>query len=152
RPRYILDLGTGTGVLAMAAAKALKRKVECGDLDRLAVDAAAGNAKANGVRRFVRPVLSAGLHHAALRKGGPYDLIFANILARPLNRLAPSIAAHAAPNADLILSGLLPPDVPGVLSAYRTQGFAFGRRIDLEGWVTLVMPRRSRSKLERSGL
>lgn len=142
RPRRVLDLGTGTGVLAMAAAKALKLEVKCGDLDRLAVDAAAGNAKANGVQGFVRPVLSAGLHHAALREGGPYDLIFANILAKPLKRLAPSIAAYAVPSADLILSGLLPVDVPGILSAYGTQSFALGRRIDLEGWVTLMMRRR----------
>ena len=139
RPRRILDLGTGTGVLAMAAAKALRRRVAAGDLDPQAVDAAIGNARLNGVATFVRPVVSAGLNHTALRRGGPYDLIFANILARPLRMLAPSVAAHAAPGADLILSGLLPADVPGLLSSYGTQGFRLDRRAELEGWATLMM-------------
>ncbi len=142
RPRRILDLGTGTGVLAMAAAKARKRKVECGDVDFLAVDAATHNAKANGVARFVRPVLGAGLRRAELRRGGPYDLIFANILSRPLRALAPSISAHAAPGADLVLSGLQAQDVPSILSSYGTQGFALERRMDLEGWVTLTLKKR----------
>ena len=139
RPRRILDLGTGTGVLAMAAAKALKRRIECGDLDPIAVEAASANAKANGVARFVRPVLSAGLRHPGLRQGGPYDLIFANILARPLRALAPSIAAHAAPGADLVLSGLQAGDVPGILSSYATQRFRLAGRMDLEGWATLML-------------
>ncbi|HEX4765500.1 MAG TPA: 50S ribosomal protein L11 methyltransferase [Lichenihabitans sp.] len=139
RPRRILDLGTGTGVLAMAAAKALKRPVRCGDLDAVAVEAAAANARLNGVAAFVRPVVAAGLGHPALRHGAPYDLIFANILARPLRGLAPSIAAHAAPGADLVLSGLLPADVAGILSAYGPQGFRLERRRDLEGWATLML-------------
>ena len=139
RPKRIVDLGTGTGVLAMASAKALKRRVHCGDLDRSAVDAALGNAAVNGVARFVRPVVAAGLHHPELRDGGPYDLIFANILAKPLRSLAPSISAHAAPGADLILSGLLIEDVPGVLSSYRAQGFALEWKMVLEGWATLML-------------
>ena len=72
---------------------------------------------------------------------GSYDLIFANILARPLRLLAPSLAAIAAPDAELVLSGLLTRDVPGVLSAYGAQGFALARRRDLEGWVTLLLRR-----------
>ena len=139
RPRRVLDLGTGTGVLAMAAAKVLRRRVEAGDLDPQAVAAAIGNARLNGVAAFVRPVVSAGVNHAVLRRGGPYDLIFANILARPLRRLAPSVAAQAAPGADLILSGLLPPDAPGLLSSYGAQGFRSIRRLDLDGWVTLAL-------------
>ncbi len=139
RPRRVLDLGTGTGVLAMAAAKALKRPIYCGDLDAVAVEAATANARLNGVVACVRPVVAAGLRHAALRAGAPYDLIFANILAKPLRRLAPSIAAHAAPGADLILSGLLPADVAGILSAYSPQGFRLERRRDLEGWATLML-------------
>ena len=139
RPRRILDLGTGTGVLAMAAAKALKRKIACGDLDPVAVEAAAANARLNGVAAWVRPVAAAGLRHPTLARGAPYDLIFANILAKPLRRLAPSIAAHAAPGADLILSGLLPGDVAGILSAYGPQGFRLERRQELEGWATLML-------------
>ena len=143
RPRRVADLGTGTGVLAMAAALATKRDVFCGDLDPVAVRAARDNAALNGVGRWVRPVVAAGLAHPRLRRNGPYDLILANILARPLRMLAPSVAAHAAPGAELILSGLLPRDVPGILSRYGAQGFALAHRRDLEGWVTLRCLRRS---------
>ncbi len=141
RPRRVLDLGTGTGVLAMAAAKSLKRRIDSGDLDPVAVRAAADNARANGVAPFVRPVVSAGLRHPILRAGRPYDLIFANILAKPLRLLAPSIAAAATPGGDLVLSGLLAPDVPGVLTSYAAQGFALRRRADLDGWATLMLQR-----------
>lgn len=139
RPRRIADLGTGTGVLAMAAAKALHRPVVSGDIDPVAVAAARENASRNGVAAFVRPVVSVGTRHAAIRSGAPFDLVFANILARPLRLLAPSIAAVAAPGAELVLSGLLPRDVPGVLSSYAAQGFALRRRLDLEGWATLLL-------------
>ncbi len=139
RPYAILDVGTGTGVLAIAAAKALRQTVVAGDIDAIAVDAARSNAILNGVAPWVRPVTAPGLEHPALRNGGPYDLIFANILARPLRALAPSISRAACQGADIVLSGLLAPDVPGVLTAYGAQGFSLARRIDLEGWATLLM-------------
>ena len=139
RPVRVLDLGTGTGVLAMAAARALHRPVACGDIDRVAVEAAAGNARLNGVGAYVRPVVSVGARHAALRGRGPYDLIFANILAKPLRLLAPQIRGVAQEGGRLILSGLLPRDVPGILSSYAAQGFALRRRIELEGWCTLLL-------------
>lgn len=142
RPNRVIDLGTGTGVLAMAAAKALKRNISCGDLDPTAVTAARENAALNGLAAWVRPVVAAGLHHPVLRAHAPYDLILANILARPLHVLAPSIAAHAAPGADLILSGLLPRDVRGILSSYGAQGFALVGRGELEGWATLSLRKR----------
>ena len=139
RPRRVLDLGTGTGVLAMAAARALRRPVACGDIDRVAVEAAAGNARRNGVGPHVRPVVSVGARHADLRARAPYDLIFANILAKPLRGLAPQIRGMASRGGSLILSGLLPRDVPGILSSYGPQGFALRRRIELEGWCTLLL-------------
>ena len=139
RPVRVADLGTGTGVLAMAAAKALHRPVACGDIDPIAVAAARDNARLNGVGAFVRPVVSAGARHPELTRRAPYDLVFANILARPLRLLAPSVARVAAPGAELILSGLLPRDVPGILSSYAGQGFALRRRIELEGWATLLL-------------
>jgi ribosomal protein L11 methyltransferase len=139
RPYSILDVGTGTGVLAIAAAKALRQTVVAGDIDAIAVEAARSNAILNGVAPWVRPVTAPGLEHPALRNGGPYDLIFANILARPLRALAPSISRAACHGADIVLSGLLAPDVPGVLTAYGAQGFSLARRIDLEGWATLLM-------------
>ena len=137
RPRRVLDVGTGTGVLAMASAKALKRSVACGDIDPVSVRAARENARLNGLAPFVRPALARGAEHPQLSGGAPYDLIFANILAAPLRRLAPSLARLAADDVDLVLSGLIGRDVPGVLSAYRAQGFRLARRLDLEGWASL---------------
>ena len=139
RPAHVLDLGTGTGVLAMAAAKALRRPVAAGDIDPIAVAAAAETCRQNGVSRFVRPVVSIGTRHPALRTRAPYDLIFANILAKPLRLLAPALSKVAERNATLILSGLLARDVPGILASYRAQGFALQRRLDLDGWVTLLL-------------
>ena len=141
RPARILDVGTGTGVLAIAAARRFRRRVVAGDIDATAVAAAAENAGKNGARGFVRPVRAVGLGHPALRAGGPYDLVFANILARPLRALAPSIRAHVAPGGKVILSGLLAPDVPGVVSAYCGQGLVLVRRSFIEGWATLLFRR-----------
>jgi ribosomal protein L11 methyltransferase len=149
RPRAVLDLGSGSGVLAIAAAKVFKRKIHAGDIDRVCVEAAAANAKRNRVASFVRPVLAKGAAHPVLRAGGPYDLVLANILARPLRDLAPQIARLAAPRAEIILSGLIARDVPGVVAAYRKQAMALARRIDIDGWATLLMRRggRRREKL-----
>jgi ribosomal protein L11 methyltransferase len=141
RPRRVLDVGTGSGVLAIAVARALRQSVAAGDIDPTAVEAARDNARLNRAARLVQPVVARGVT-AALAAPGPYDLIFANILARPLMRLAPSIAAVAAPDADIVLSGLLARDVAGVLSAYRAQGLTLRRRLDLEGWATLGLRRR----------
>lgn len=146
RPRAILDLGTGSGVLAIAAAKAFKRGVRAGDIDPASVAAAAANAKRNGVAGFVRPVLAKGVAHPLLRNGAPYDLVMANILARPLCGLAPDIARATAPGAAVILSGLIARDVAGVVGAYGAQGFAFARRLDIDGWATLLVRRKERSK------
>lgn len=140
RPRRILDVGTGTGVLAIAAARALRQIVDCGDIDPVAVETARANAIANGAGPYVRPVVATGVRHAQF-SGGDYDLILANILAKPLRLLAPGIAASAAPDAELILSGLLGHDVAGVLSAYAAQGFALAERRDIDGWATLLLRR-----------
>ena len=139
RPRQILDVGTGTGVLAIAAARLLRQAVASGDIDPVAVDTARVNAQRNGAGAFVRPVLAAGLRHPRLI--GQYDLIFANILAKPLRLLAPAIAQAASFDAELVLSGLLGRDVPGVLAAYRAQNFFLGQRSDIDGWATLRLSR-----------
>ncbi len=141
QPKSVLDVGTGTGVLAIAAAKRLKRTVYAGDIDPVATHTARNNAIFNATGMWLRPATAPGVEHPALRKNAPYDLVLANILQRPLMRLAPSIANVTAPHGYLILSGLLAPDVAGVLSAYRSQGFAFLARTDLEGWVALLMCR-----------
>jgi ribosomal protein L11 methyltransferase len=139
RPRAILDLGTGSGVLAIAAAKLFKRKIHAGDIDSVCVKATGANAKRNRVAGFVRPVLAKGAAHPLLRAGGPYELVVANILARPLRDLAPQIARLAAPRADIILSGLIGRDVAGVAATYGVQGIALARRFDIDGWATLLM-------------
>jgi ribosomal protein L11 methyltransferase len=141
RPIRILDVGTGTGVLAIAAARALHQRVEAGDIDPVATETAHHNARFNQAGAYVKPVTARGLEHPVLAAGGPYDLILANILQKPLMRLAPSIARAAASSATLVLSGLLAPDVAGVVSAYRSQGFHLDRRINLEGWAALLMRR-----------
>jgi ribosomal protein L11 methyltransferase len=141
-PRRVLDVGTGTGVLAIAAARALKLRVAAGDIDPVSTWTARRNAIDNSAGAYVRPVTAAGLEHPDLRKGAPYDLIFANILAKPLRLLAPSLARAANHDGRLILSGLLHRDVPGVLSAYAAQGFRLMERVDLDGWAALLLKRK----------
>lgn len=141
RPVNALDLGCGTGILAMGLAKATRRSVAAGDIDPEAVRVAAANARLNRVGGLVRPVTATGLRHPRLRRGTPYDLILANILARPLVGLAPSIARAAARPATLILSGLLVAQEAMVFAAYRAQGFRLAERRRIDGWSTLVLKR-----------
>jgi ribosomal protein L11 methyltransferase len=142
-PRHVLDVGTGTGILAFAAAKVLKRTVIAGDIDPEAVRVAKENARLNGIAPWMRLYVGPGTRHADADRPGHFDLIFANILAKPLRILAPSLARVAAKDGTLILSGLLAHDVPGVLSAYAHQGWYLQRRYDLEGWAALVLKRGS---------
>jgi ribosomal protein L11 methyltransferase len=141
RPRAAIDVGCGTGVLSLALARALRKKIATGDIDADAVAAARANALLNGAAPWLRPVIGKGVDHPALKRRRHYDLILANILARPLRHLAPSLARIAAPEAELVLSGLLARDVPGVLTAYRAQGFSLWRRRDIDGWATLLLRR-----------
>ena len=143
-PRHVLDVGCGAGVLAIAAAKVLRRKVWLGDIDPVAVEVAGGNARLNGVGGYCKPVASRGIENRALREGALYDLVFANILAKPLRLLAPSLAAVAARKSEAIVSGLLASDVSSVLAAWRAQRFYLAERIDLEGWATLRLRRQPR--------
>ena len=146
RPANILDVGTGSGVLALAAARALRRKVAAGDVDPVAVAAARANVRANRATPWLLPVVAKGVTHPDLRAGAPYDLIFANILAKPLRRLAPALAELAAPAAEIVLSGLLARDVAGILSAYGPHHFTLARRIDIDGWASLLLARRRSSR------
>ncbi len=139
RARHILDVGTGTGVLAIAAAKALRRPVLASDIDPLAVRVARENAQLNKAGALVEIIHAGGLRHRRIRARGPFDMIFANILLGPLKVMAHPLARLLAPGGRVVLSGLLVSQANAVLSAYRAQGLTLERRIALEGWVTLVM-------------
>lgn len=141
-PKRILDLGSGTGVLAIAAAKKLRRKVLATDIDRQSVAVARENAKLNRVVNLVRPVQASGFASPAFKSNGPFALVLANILAKPLRGLAPQMAMQLAPSAFVILSGLLPPQANGVIAAYRNCGLKLIRRIQIDGWTSFLMQKR----------
>jgi ribosomal protein L11 methyltransferase len=141
RDKKILDVGTGSGVLAIAAAKILRARVTASDIDPVAVEAARANARLNRAAAAITFVRAAGANARAIASGAPYDLIFANILLGPLLRLALPLSRLAAPGARMVLSGLLPGHANAVLAIYRAQGFMLERRIALDGWATLVLKR-----------
>jgi ribosomal protein L11 methyltransferase len=140
-PRRVLDLGTGTGVLAIAAAKALRQRVLASDIDRRAAITARDNARLNGAGNLVETICATGFGGQEFRRRGPFDLVLANILANPLKRLAMPMRAHLAPEASVILSGLLPAQANGVIAAYRANGLVLRKRIELEGWTSLLLGR-----------
>ena len=137
-----LDIGTGSGILAIAAAKALHRPVLAGDIDCAAVRVAARHVRRNGLAGRVRPVCAAGYRSRALRRA-KYDLVFANILARPLARMAPDLKRALAPGGVAVLSGLLCRQEALVLAAHRAQRLSLERRLVIDGWSTLVLRRGS---------
>jgi ribosomal protein L11 methyltransferase len=143
--RRILDIGTGTGVLAIAAARAWHVPVLATDIDPLAVAAARGNARLNRAGPAIEAIRADGLSARRIRDGAPYDLIFANILLGPLVRMAAPMAQLAAPGARIVLSGLLPTHAHAALAAYRAQGLTLDKRIPLDGWMTLIMTKPGRS-------
>jgi ribosomal protein L11 methyltransferase len=141
RPRSALDIGTGTGVLAIAAARSLRRPVLASDIDRRAVTTARENARLNRARAYIEIVHRAGLRAQRFRQGAPFDLIFANILLEPLQQLATPMARLVARNGQVVLSGLLLSQAGPALASYRARGLVLVRRIRLEGWATLVLAR-----------
>ncbi|QQM31933.1 50S ribosomal protein L11 methyltransferase [Martelella lutilitoris] len=138
-PRNALDLGTGTGVLAMAVRKLRPIPVLATDIDDVAVKVARWNARQNGIVSGVDFVTAPGFHHAAFAEHGPFDLVIANILARPLMKLAPGLRANLLPGGSVILSGILETQRWKVLAAYRAQGMRHVRTYWREGWVTLLL-------------
>jgi ribosomal protein L11 methyltransferase len=141
RPSKILDVGTGSGVLAIAAARALRRPVLASDIDPVAVAAARANARLNKAGATVAVLHASGLNARKFRQRALFDLVFANILLGPLKQLAGPMRRLLAPGARVVLSGLLAAHAPAALAAYRAQGLVLERRIVLEGWVTLIVRR-----------
>jgi ribosomal protein L11 methyltransferase len=142
RFRRVLDLGCGTGVLAFAAARLMQSKCVASDIDPVAAVKAKEFARANGVQPYVRAVAAGGFQHPAIRDAAPYDLVFANILMKPLMRLMPGIAAHLRPGGIAVLSGLLAHQESAIMTYANAHGFRLRARQRLEGWVTLTVERR----------
>jgi len=144
-PTHVLDVGTGTGILAIAAAKVLDGPVIASDVDPIAAAVAAENASRNGVRSRVLVVNAEGLAHLALRRAKA-DLLFANLLLRPLIELAPSFARALRPGGMCVLSGILDTQARQVEARFRAFGFRLDSRIPIGGWTTLLLRRGSASK------
>jgi ribosomal protein L11 methyltransferase len=138
-PRRVLDLGTGTGVLAIAAAKALHIRVLASDIDALSVKVAAENARANGAGPLVEVAWGNGFSVPKLRQRKPFDLVLANILANPLRQMATPMSRHLAGGARVILSGLLSAQAPAVIAAYRARGLIVEGHVRIEGWSSLLL-------------
>jgi len=139
RPQRLLDLGTGTGVLAIAAAKALRRTVLASDIDVPSVRLARENARLNAAGDFVHVIRAAGFSAPEFAALGPFDLVLANILANPLRQLAQPMSRHLAPGALVVLSGLLTPQAGGVIAAYRARGLVPLRHLTIDGWSSLLL-------------
>ena len=140
-PARVLDLGSGTGVLAIAAAKAIKRRVLASDIDPMAARVARDNARLNGVGNLVDCICATGFSAPHFASRAPFDLVLANILANPLRQMATPMAAHLEPAAMVILSGLLPAQATSVIAAYRARGLVLIRHLQVAGWSSLLMQR-----------
>ncbi|KFE35778.1 50S ribosomal protein L11 methyltransferase [Thioclava atlantica] len=137
----VADIGCGTAVLAMAAAKLWPETVLASDIDPVAVQTAQANVELNDLAGRVICLEAAGFNHSRLLDAAPYDLIFANILKGPLVALAPDMARHCAESGFVILSGILNEQAEEVIAAYEAQGFVLHSRKELGEWTTLVMRR-----------
>lgn len=142
-PRRVADIGCGTAVLAMGAARLWPVTVLAGDIDRVAVDTAEANVLANGLDGRVICIEAMGLDHPLLEQAAPYDLILANILKQPLIDLAPRMGHDTAPGGKVVLSGILTGQADEVVAAYGAAGFGLDRRDDLGDWATLTLTRAS---------
>ena len=141
QPRRIVDVGCGTAVLAMAAARVFPVIVLAGAIDPQAVDVARANVIANGLLGRVECVEAVGFDHPLIEGAAPYDLVFANILKQPLIDLVPDMARYVAPGGHAILSGILATQADAVVAAYAAGGLALETREDHGEWTTLVVRR-----------
>ncbi|MEO9650655.1 MAG: 50S ribosomal protein L11 methyltransferase [Roseobacter sp.] len=137
--QQVADIGCGTAVLAMAAARIWPNQVLASDIDQVAVDVARSNLAANGLSARVSCVEAAGFGHAELDAAAPFDLVFANILKGPLIALAPDMAKHVRTQGFVILSGLLNEQADEVISVYAQSGFNLEHREEIVDWTTLTL-------------
>ena len=140
-----LDMGCGSGILALAMAKTWRVPVVASDIDPESTRVTRLNARQNGVGHLVRPVCGRGYRSQAVARSGPYDLIVANILARPLIKMAGDLVRHLRParqgGGTAILSGLLARDARWVGAAHQARGLRLNRTLIRDGWATLVLSR-----------
>ena len=141
--RNVADIGCGTAVLAMAAARVWPETVLASDIDQVAVDVAEANVKANALEGRVICLEAAGFGHPDLTAQAPFDLVFANILKAPLVMLAPDMGQNIAPNGHAILSGILNEQADDVVAAYDASGFDVMHREEIGEWTTLTLTRRT---------
>ncbi len=139
--RRILDMGCGSGILAIAAARIWQASVLACDIDRRSVAVTRINAERNRVGKRIRAIAGDGYHCQAVSECRPYDLIVSNILARPLMRMAGDLGRHLAPGGVAVLSGFIPRAAARVLFAHRAAGLCLRRKIEIDGWVALVVGR-----------
>ncbi|GAB4259639.1 MAG: 50S ribosomal protein L11 methyltransferase [Pararhodobacter sp.] len=137
----VIDVGCGTAVLAMGAARVWPEVVLASDIDAVAIEVAEANVAANGLSGRVICLEAVGFDHPQIAARAPFDLVFANILKGPLIQLAPDMARHTAPGSLAILSGLLTTQAEDVLAAYSAQGFILDEREDIGDWSTLILRR-----------
>lgn len=145
-PQYMLDVGTGTGILAIALAKRTRLPVIASDIDPICVTTTRANARQNRVSQNVIAVEAAGLNNRLIADNGPYDLIVANILAGPLAQLAPAMGRAAMPGGSLILSGILVSQATRIKAAYGQQDFVFKYQLTRKDWATLIFEKARASK------
>ncbi len=134
-----LDVGTGSGVLAIAIAKACRVSVLASDIDPVATSVAQQNARINNTHTQLKCVTAAGFNHREITAKAPYDLIIANILARPLQEMAGEFSNHLAPGATVILSGLLPHQQTRIIAHFKIHGMKLIKSHIRDGWLTLVL-------------
>ena len=138
-PKSILDLGCGSAVLAIAAAKLWERNVLATDIDEPSVAIAKENAALNGVGDKIAAVVADGFKHEKINEAAPFDFVFANILAGPLKEFAPKMAEHVKKNGRVMLAGLMAEQEDGVVNAYADAGFRLINRLNHETWPVLLL-------------